>query len=453
MTTKNYINIIFRLLLLVISCFVFAYLFISTSYIYTITGIAILIVFQVWLIIRHFNQTNNYLTKFITHLKENDVSSVFSQKNIESYYPGLKTYLNDINSIITNIRIDKENQFLYLQYLVEHVGIGLIAFRNDGKVDLINSSAKQIFNIPTLHNIKSIDLIKKGFSNELNSLKPEEQRIFTIEIQNEIMHLAVKVSVLNLRNQDIRLYSFQNIKNEIDQIELESWQKLISVLTHEIMNSVTPITMLTSTISGFFKNGDDQKSINDINRDIISETLEGLEMIEDRGQGLMKFVNHFRKLSKLPEPDLNTVVVNELFRNVSVLLKDELNSENIDLKYEAKPENLQIIADSGQIQQILINLINNSSDALEKVKSKKIIMLAYEQDKKSVIIEIRDNGIGIKEELLEKIFIPFFTTKIKGSGIGLSLSRQIMGNHSGSISVKSLPGKGTGVFLYFLKFS
>ncbi|MFC2132462.1 PAS domain-containing sensor histidine kinase, partial [Bacteroidota bacterium] len=445
---KIYIIIILRLLLLIINCFAIVYFIYFTGYIYTIIGLAFMIVLQSWLFIRLFNRTNKYISKFIIQLKENEISSVFSQKNIESYYPGLKDYLNEINNLISNIRIDKENQYLYLQYLVEHIGIGLIAFNDSGKVDLINSTAKDILNIPGLHNIKSLDMIREGFSYDLTEMKPDQQKIFIIKINNELLHLSVKVSVLILKNKNIRLYSFQNINNELDEKELESWQKLISVLTHEIMNSVTPITMVTSTISDFFKKNEKVKPVAEINNEIIKETLKGLEMIEDRGKGLIKFVNHYKELSKLPDPEFQTIVISELFNNINVLMKDKISSSNIKVKFIIEPENLKITVDPAQIQQILINLIKNSIEAIENKKSGSIQINAYLENERTVI-QVADNGIGITEDLMDKIFIPFFTTKEKGSGVGLSLSRQIMRLHGGNLSVKSDSENNT---IFQLKF-
>ena len=436
MTGKTYLNIIIRLFLLVLSCFALAYFIYFTGHIYTIIGLIFIIIIQSWLFIRLFNRTNKYLSKFIIHLKENEISSVFSKKNIESYYPELKDYIGEINNLISKIRIDKENQYLYLQYLVEHIGIGLIAFNDNEKVDLINSTAKDILNIQGLHNIKSLNLIKEGFSNELNEMKPDQQKIFILKINNELLHLNVKVSILILMNKNIRLYSFQNIKNELDEKELESWQKLISVLTHEIMNSVTPITMLTSTISDFFRKNKKIRPVSEINKEIIKETLEGLEMIEDRGKGLIRFVNHYRELSRLPDPEFQTIMVSEIFNNINILMKDKIISSNINMEYLIEPEDLGITVDPGQIQQIMINLIKNSIEAIGNIKFGRIQIKAFSLNERTVI-QVVDNGIGITEDIMDKIFIPFFTTKEKGTGIGLSLSRQIMRLHGGNLSVKS----------------
>ncbi|MFC2098009.1 PAS domain-containing sensor histidine kinase, partial [Bacteroidota bacterium] len=229
---------------------------------------------------------------------------------------------------------------------------------------------------------------------------------------------------------------------------LESWQKLISVLTHEIMNSVTPITMVTSTISDFFKKNEKVKPVAEINNEIIKETLKGLEMIEDRGKGLIKFVNHYKELSKLPDPEFQTIVISELFNNINVLMKDKISSSNIKVKFIIEPENLKITVDPAQIQQILINLIKNSIEAIENKKSGSIQINAYLENERTVI-QVADNGIGITEDLMDKIFIPFFTTKEKGSGVGLSLSRQIMRLHGGNLSVKSDSENNT---IFQLKF-
>jgi two-component system nitrogen regulation sensor histidine kinase NtrY len=247
----------------------------------------------------------------------------------------------------------------------------------------------------------------------------------------------------------IKLVSFQDITNELDKKELDSWQKLIRVLTHEIMNSISPITSLTSVISGYFKKKDDENPAlpEKINHQIISKTLSGLNTIEETGKGLLNFVDKFRSLTSLPKPNLSKFNIDSLFRKCKLLMESGI-SNDIKINTSVYPEDIALVADYAQIEQVLINLIKNASEALSNKKNGTIHLKALysEQD---IIIQVEDNGIGISSDIIEDIFVPFYTTKENGSGIGLSLSKQIMQNHNGTISVNSASNKGS---MFTLKF-
>ena len=267
-----------------------------------------------------------------------------------------------------------------------------------------------------------------------------------------LQQLAIRASVFKIGDKEIRLVSLQDIKNELDEKEMDSWQKLIRVLSHEIINSVTPVTSLTTTISGFFKKEGQVVAAKDLSDDNIHEALTGLGYIEDRGKNLIDFVSKFRSLTRLPAPKFEEVSFARLFDNISLLRKDELLSHGIKLKYIASPEDMNLFCDRSLIEHVLINLVNNASEAILSIPGSQEGIIEIKgsvvEDHRPVIT-VRDNGAGIPDNLLENIFIPFFTTKENGSGIGLSLARQIMKLHSGTISVYSKPGIETVFSLYF----
>jgi signal transduction histidine kinase len=267
-------------------------------------------------------------------------------------------------------------------------------------------------------------------------------------IDNLLQSILVKATELKFESNVIKLVSFQDITNELDKKELDSWQRLIRVLTHEIMNSISPITSLTTVISGYFKKKDDENPVplEKIDHQIISKTLSGLNTIEETGKGLLDFVDKYRSLTLLPKPNLSKFTIDSLFRKCKLLMESNI-SNNIKIIASVYPEDIAIVADYAQVEQILINLIKNAIEALSNKKNGTIHLKAFYAD--GTLIQVEDNGIGISSDIIDDIFVPFYTTKENGSGIGLSLSKQIMQNHDGTISVNSAPDKGSKFTLKF----
>jgi signal transduction histidine kinase len=237
---------------------------------------------------------------------------------------------------------------------------------------------------------------------------------------------------------------------------MDSWQKLIKILNHEIMNSIAPITSLSSTLSGFYKSDGNETGSELITGKIISDTIRGLSIIEEHGKGLIKFVESYRSLTQLPKPEFTRINIEEFFERISILANSFLDSGNEKfqirpaIKINVMPSGLTLMADDKLVAQVIINVIRNSVEAFELSMEDKIIEINASKDSdERVIITIRDNGPGMNADVLEKVFIPFFTTKESGSGIGLSLSKQIMRLHNGNITCDSSPDNGTTISLIF----
>jgi nitrogen fixation/metabolism regulation signal transduction histidine kinase len=328
-----------------------------------------------------------------------------------------------------------------MNYIVSHVGIGLLSFDQNGNIEIINQAAKDLLGIGEINSINVLEGIHKGLSETIKKIKTEEQKVITLNSANRLLQLAIRVSVFKIGQKEIRLVSFQDIKNELDEKEMDSWQKLIRVLTHEIINSVTPLTSLTSTISGFFRKDDKILIARDISDEDIKEALTGLGYIEERGKSLIDFVSKFRSLTKLPAPKFEEISIEKLFSGILLLKKDELSGKGIELQCIPLSENITLFCDRSLVEHVLVNLINNSCDAIMSKNNMhgkgKIEISGSYTDNNRPKIDIKDNGVGITDIIMENVFIPFFTTKENGSGIGLSLSRQIMKLHGGVISVTS----------------
>lgn len=435
-------QVIIRVSLILINSLVFSYFLLTSRNWYTIISLGLLLVIQTILIVNYLNRINRFLSRFLISLKEGDVTTTI-RKDLKNLYSEYNKYVEEINKLILNARIEKENQYQYLKYIIEHIRIGLLAFDQKGRVDLINQVAQKFLRFKTLTNISNLNILYGDFEHFLLALKPEEPKLLKLRIADELFHLAFRASEFKLQDKEIKLVSFQDIRAELDEKELDSWKKLIRVLTHEIMNSVTPINTLTRTLQQFYKTNDYLKSVQDIDQHIIEETVEGLNLIEDRGEGLLNFVSKYRSLAKLPEPVFEKFSLVELFNRISTLYKKQCAEKNIELIQRVTPEDMVIIADKNLIEQVIINLVKNSYEALADRDHGIIELSAHLKDDHLTVIRIKDNGHGISEDIMDNIFVPFFTTKDDGSGIGLSLSRQILRLHKGSIDVTSVPGRET----------
>jgi nitrogen fixation/metabolism regulation signal transduction histidine kinase len=335
-----------------------------------------------------------------------------------------------------------------LQTIIDHVGIALIAFNPDGEVELINNAAKKLLKIPRLGNIKDIESISSRLADKLGSISPGDKDLVKFKQGDNLLQLSIYATGFVLRQQQLNLVAMQNIQSELEEKEMISWQNLIRVLTHEIMNSITPIASLASTATGLLKDNKECKVPEEMN-EVIVDVRHAVKTIEKRSKGLITFIDNYRKLTRIPKPDFKIVQVKNLFERVESLMKDQFENHSIKFNMEVDPVSLTITADPALIEQVLINLCKNSVEAVSGVSRPKIKLKAGTDGLGNPVVKVIDNGKGISEDLAERIFIPFFTTKPEGSGIGLSLSRQIIRLHKGTIGVASTPNERTVFKLRF----
>jgi len=448
---KFFINVFVRVALIVLTSVVLGIVLqhLDRGYYYTLTGMIFLIIFQSWILVNLVNKTNTDLEKFFSSAQNNDSSVRFSENTMNTSFRKLHDRMNNLNTIIQSVKIENERTSQFLQTVVDHVDIGLLSFDENGRIEIYNRAAKRYLNVQNPHHLSSFKTMNDEIFKIINAIKPGQEILHKIIINNHLQSILVKAIELKFESSTIKLVSFQDITNELDKKELDSWQRLIRVLTHEIMNSISPITSLTSVISGYFKKEEteNQVPVKDIDNLIISKTLSGLNTIEETGKGLLEFVDKYRSLTSLPKPNLCRFTVDSLFRRCKLLMESDI-SDNVKIITSVYPEDLAIEADFAQIEQILINLIKNAVEALSDKRNGTIQLKAYIADG-SARIQIEDDGSGISGDIIEDIFMPFYTTKKSGSGIGLSLSKQIMQNHDGTISVNSVPNKGSEFTLKF----
>jgi two-component system, NtrC family, nitrogen regulation sensor histidine kinase NtrY len=448
---KFFINVLIRVTFIVLSSVVLgiALQHLDRGYYYTLTGIIFLIVLQTWLLVNQVNKTNSDLEKFFSVVQDHDSSIRFPEKSKNNSFGKLHDRMNNLNAIIQNVKIENERTSHFLQSVVDHVDVGLLSFDMNGQIGIYNKAAKKYLIVQQPTQLSSLKTKNDEIFKIINTIKPGQEILYKMMIDNLLQSILLKATELKFESNIIKLVSFQDITNELDKKELDSWQRLIRVLTHEIMNSISPITSLTNVISGYFKKKEDgsQIPLESLDYQIVSKTLSGLDTIEETGNGLLDFVDKYRSLTSLPKPNLCKFTIDNLFRKCKILMESNI-SNNIKIIASVYPENIALEADYAQVEQILINLIKNAIEALFNKTDGTIHLKAFYADG-GILIQVKDNGIGISGDIIEDIFVPFYTTRENGSGIGLSLSKQIMQNHNGTISVNSALNEGSEFTLKF----
>jgi len=451
MDFKNFrLGLIVRSLLL--SIFIFSSIYSSYKnewYVTTVVSFLFSIVFLIE-IIRYAEKYKRSLIEFLLSIKSRDFLSTSIDVSDKKTKDLLRTAYQTILGEFRNIRIDKEVQYHYLKTMIEHIKTALFSFDENGKIEFINITASELLEVYTNQNIQKIDSIDKNLFNLISNLKSGETDLIKIKIKDELLHLSLYVTEFKIQDKKIKLVSLQNIKQELEYQELESWQKLIRVLTHEIMNSVTPISSLSNAINETLdETNGDKTELSNLSDDDFNDIISSLKTIENRSKGLLKFVSSYKQLTRIPKPDFKEINLVELLNHCGTLLSQKIKETNINYRLLKDRDTIPCFADYDQIEQVIINLIINAIEAVQNQKEPeiKIEILSNHQNKPKIIIN--DNGKGIEPEEIDKIFIPFYTTKKEGSGIGLSLSRQIMRMHKGSLQVNSEIGKGTKFILEF----
>jgi two-component system, NtrC family, nitrogen regulation sensor histidine kinase NtrY len=443
------VQVILRIILLSATILGFFYFIMATQLYTTMLVTGFLILYQVFALVRFVERTNQYLSRFFLAIKYGDFSQTFSGKELGGSFRELVTAFDEVMDKVRQTRSEKEEHYRYLQTIVRHVGIGLMAFKADGSVDLINTAAKRMLKVARLKNIQSLTSFSPSLMDTLFSLKAGEKAL--VKIPDQDLELALHAAEFRLKDQKYVLVSLQNIQSELQEKEMEAWQTLIRVLTHEIMNSMTPITSMAATIIDLLSSIKEKNGEN-IDAETIIDIADALKTIHKRSLGLTDFVAAYRNLTLIPKPKFKIFPINELFSRIEKLMENKLRKKDIAFHWSVEPKSLELTADPGLIEQVLINLVLNAADAFTGVKnsnSSRLQLTASLEDNGKIIIRVTDNGPGIVKEAISKVFIPFYSTKKKGSGIGLSLSRQIMKLHKGSITVQSEPDVKT---VFTLKF-
>lgn len=441
-------NILLRMVGILATMYLLVALIQDNSFILTILFIMILLGLQVISLYKLLDKSRDDTITFLQSIITGDYSQLYSTTTEDDHQNLVNKHYNDIIDKFNTVRKEREADFQYLKNIVQHVGIGLVTFDKSGDVQIVNTAAKKLLKINHIDNINELSNLSQDLVDMILRLKTGGRDLIKLDINGDIVQLAVYAIELTLRNEEFKLVSLQNIQSELEEKEMEAWQNLVRVLTHEIMNSVTPISSLANTVEDELKIQLDRE-VPDLKKEEIDDLHLAIQTIKKRSAGLIRFVQDFRNLTHIPKPKLNHLSVREMIDQILMLLKTEINSENIKVTTAVEPADLSINADKELIEQVMINLLKNAIQAFDDHTNKLVEVNGFINDKNRPVIAVRDNGAGIDEEALHKIFIPFFTTKKHGSGIGLSLSRQIMRQHQGVLAVKSKIDEGTEFELRF----
>jgi len=394
-------------------------------------------------LIFYLNTTNRKISYFLDSVQNNDSTLLLpekvSGKSIRELYAGL----NKINLQIQHMKIENQQREQYYQTLLEHVATGILTFNSKGFVMHANSSVKKLLSVDVLTHIHQLERINRNLYHAMLNIKPFEQKLVSIVTERGTIELSLKATAFKIQNEELILLSVQDIRNELDEKELDSWMKLIRVLMHEIMNSIAPITSLSESLSKLYTINGQIVLPEQISEKTIQTTVRGLNVIGEQGNGLIQFVESYRKLTRVPIPDRKIFKAEELINRIKVLYFSFDNAEKVKLSVIVNPPEIELFADENLISQVLLNLVKNALEALSEKEDAIIRIIVEPGSNNRPQIRVSDNGPGIPPEIMEQIFVPFFTTRESGSGIGLSLSRQIMRLHGGSLQVRSVPAKET----------
>jgi len=443
-----------RALLLTATIFALVYLWNQRVFAATLLAGA-LVLFQVISLIHFVEKTNRDLQRFLFAIRHADFSQTFTSAGLGASFQELKSAFSEVLHQVREARAEREEQYRYLQTIVQHIGIGLIVYRPGGEVQLMNSAAQKVLqqlpgrNGKKFQRIRSLDMIGAPLRQTLLDIKSGEKALVKWQGERHPMQVSVFATELRLRGQKYKLASLQDIYPELEEKEVEAWQKLIRVLTHEIMNSITPISSLALTAGDLLSHFSDRLAESERTNEHLTDIRTALQTIQKRSQGLLHFVEAYRKLAHVPRPNFAPVALNGLFAHLEPLVRAQIGERPIQLEIVAHPASLQIMADQELLEQVLLNLVSNAIHAVDSRPGARIELRGGFDERGHTVIQVRDNGPGIPADIREKIFIPFFTTRTEGTGIGLSLCRQIMRLHRGTISVQSKPGVETVITLRF----
>ncbi len=445
MISKNfYLLVVYRVLLISSSALGMGYFFYKGQYIWCVLLFLILIAQTVFLI-RIVNHTNRKIAYFFESLRNEDFTIRFPEEGEIAPLRELNERMNMLNGMIQKTHLSNKTQEQYYQEIIKQADIGIMTINDKGHILISNPTVEKLLNHRPLNHIKQLLQVDESLYDLFSQLRPFDRKLFQLTNERERTQLAIKAKAISLNKQDLLLVVIQDIHQELDEKETDSWVRLIRVLTHEIMNTITPITSISESILRYFSS-DDKVTLDESK---IKNTAKGLQVIKEQGTDLMEFVQSYRTLLNVPAPDKSIIHVKKLLEKVQVLMSQNLAKNNVNFEVFCDPESLEIYGDEKQLIQVLLNLGKNAIQALSHHENGKIIITAGTGQNGSNFIEVRDNGPGISPDMIDEVFVPFFTTKKEGTGIGLSLSKQVLQLHGGSLKVRSTPNEETAFVLNF----
>jgi two-component system nitrogen regulation sensor histidine kinase NtrY len=413
-------------------------------------GLASLLPVIIYQLVDFYNfhrKAQSEVEQFVESIHYRDFSRYFDVKEAPVELQSLRQGFNEINSTFKLISRERETQYQYLQKILELVNTGILSYEHkSGDIGWMNESFKNMLGVPYLKTIHSLERRDAALYQEIMNLRPGDSKIVSISKDNHTFKTLLAATAFQTDSKIYKLVAFQDVNEALDETEAKAWQRLLSVMTHEIMNSVAPISSLAETMLYRLRETASQLK----EQPGAFEDLElGIGTIQRRSEGLLKFAETYRNLNKITTLSLKKILARDLFENLHHLMQPTLEQKNIELDIILKDPDLELEVDINLIEQVLINLLVNAIEAVKEIEVPEITLSAYAAPNNKAVIKVGDNGTGMSPEVVDNIFIPFFTTKKNGSGIGLSLCKQIMLLHKGNIQVQSAEGEGSAFLLHF----
>ena len=409
---------------------------------YPVTGsvLVILLVLETIFLVYYLTRIRRDLLRLVTALRHEDPTLQFKRDGSDPYFSAIHRGFNEIIRNFRLVRLDREAEQRFFEATVNHIRFGIIAFDYDGNVEMANDSFLDLFKLKELHRIDSLETVSPGLTGWLKQLSQQTESLKKIHVEGKPHHLLFLASHFRVKDREISLVSVRDISREIDRNELEAWQKLMRVLRHEILNSITPIKLLAGNLSGML--------IRELSDGEVEDMKTGLETIHRRATGLSNFLDAYSNLYRVPELVITKSGAGELLNRIRLLHKEQLDHEKITCQVVCDDQDLVVELDERMTEQVMINLVKNAVEALRGSPDPVLTLAAWESGNEA-FLSVKDNGPGIPEDQLDHIFIPFYSTREEGSGVGLSFSQHVMRLHQGRIHVSSTPGEGSEFQLVF----
>ncbi len=408
-------------------------------------------------VLRYATRTNSELNRFLGAIRYDDFSQRFDEHDKGAGFDQLSQTFNDIMDEIKQSRHDQEEKLRHLKALTEHIPVPLISLFSDGSIQLHNNAARRLlggsFVDRKMSRIEDISELSENLAEALRNIVPGERRLVYFLIDDIERQLTIVATDIVTGTANEKLLSMQDIQSELDDVQLQAWQDLVRVLTHEMMNSITPIASLAKTATDLVDDAAEKLKSQPEFSGELDDVRNAVDTTARRSDSLMHFVEGYRSLTQLPEPKKRDIPLKEIFTSVNVLFSAQWKNTGIEYSEMLESESIHLYVDPDMVEQILINLLRNAEQALkddaDPNADKKITLVGKRTPRGNALIEVSDSGPGIPKNLRNDIFLPFFTTKRQGSGIGLALTRQVVLAHGGSITVKASELGGTKFSLVF----
>ncbi len=434
MNTRSFVfQILMRLLLILVTLLAGVYFYLHIDKLFSVVGVILLLVLQVLLLVRYCRRIDHELSNFFDSLSSDDFQSANLNSKYIQRHSNLGKSLEKYRRHLAKIKKESQIREVLLMRFLENVDTGIILFDDKDRIYWLNSTALRILGINRFDAILDLWKTYPDLSEVFSKIKPGERKIYRLNTGSDIRTLTLRKSEFKTEDKKLTLFAFDHISSEYSEIEQESWEKLIRVITHEIMNTLTPITALIQSIKKELRGHETDRKW------FIESTDRSLNLIEERSRGLLEFVKKYRQVTLTPRINRRRINVAELLHNTCLLLENK----EVAITIDTKPIDLILFVDKELFSQVIVNVVKNSVEALDGKENGEVRIDAYLGDDQKVRIRICDNGPGIDQELLDRVFVPFFTTKKSGSGIGLGYSRKIVRLHGGTMELQSTPGKGT----------